>query len=75
MHFPLKIIQIGNSAGVILPKELMAALNVDKGHTITATSAPDGFRLTPYDPAIEEQLEAGREIMRDYRDTLRALAK
>ena len=73
--YKLKIIQIGNSLGVTLPKEALAAMNVDKGDTITLTDAPDGFRVTPYDPEMEKQLEAGREFMREYRDTLRALAK
>jgi putative addiction module antidote len=74
-HFTLKIIQIGNSLGVTLPKEMLAALASEKGDVLTVTQAPDGFRLTAYDPEVEKQVEAGREIMREYRDTLRALAK
>jgi putative addiction module antidote len=73
--YKLKIIQIGNSLGVTLPKEALAAMNLDKGDTLTLTAAPDGFRVTPYDPDVERQIEAGREFMREYRDTLRALAK
>ncbi len=75
MHYTLKVIQIGNSLGVTLPKEMLAALNVDKGAALTATPAPDGFRLTPYDPEIAKQIEEGRDVMREYRDTMRALAK
>ena len=75
MHFSLKIIQIGNSLGVTLPKEMLADLNLHKGDTVTVTSAPEGYRLTPYDPEVDKQVEAGRAIMREYRDTLRALAK
>lgn len=75
MHFSLKIIQIGNSLGVTLPKEMLADLNVEKGATLTATSAPEGYRLTPYDPDVDRQIEEGRAVMREYRDTLRALAK
>jgi len=75
MHFSLKIIQIGNSLGVTLPKEALAALKVEKGDTITLTPAPDGFRVSPYDPEVDQQVEAGRQVMREYRDTLRALAK
>lgn len=75
MHFKLKIIQIGNSLGVTLPKEMLAAMDIDKGGTLSVTTSPDGFRLTPYDPDVQKQLEAGREVMREYRDTLRALAK
>jgi len=73
--YKLKIIQIGNSLGVTLPKEMLAGMKVGKGATITATPSPDGFRLTPYDPDVEKQIEAGRAFMGEYRDTLRALAK
>jgi len=71
----LKLTQIGNSIGVILPKELLARLKVEKGDTLYVTDTPSGIALTPYDPSFEEQLELGREFMRDYRDTFRALAK
>jgi putative addiction module antidote len=74
-HFSLKVIQIGNSVGVTLPKELQASLHIEKGDTLTVTQAPDGFRISAYDPEVEKQVEAGREVMREYRDTLRALAK
>jgi putative addiction module antidote len=75
MHYTLKIIQIGNSLGVTLPKEMLAAMKADKGTSLTVTQAPDGFRITPYDPEVAKQVEAGREFMREYRDTLKALAK
>ncbi|MDP4301510.1 AbrB/MazE/SpoVT family DNA-binding domain-containing protein [Leptothrix discophora] len=74
MH-ALKLTQIGNSVGVILPKEMLARLKLEKGDTVHLTETPDGFMLTPYDPAFEEQLALGREFMREYRDTFRALAK
>lgn len=74
MH-TLKLTQIGNSVGVILPKEVLARLKLEKGDTVYVTETPDGFALTPYDPAFEEQLTLGREFMREYRDTFRALAK
>ncbi|HEY4985618.1 MAG TPA: AbrB/MazE/SpoVT family DNA-binding domain-containing protein [Bradyrhizobium sp.] len=67
--------QIGNSVGIILPKEVLAAMDAKKGDELTVTSAPDGFRATPYDEEVNRQIEAGREFMRDYRDTLKALAK
>jgi len=75
MHFSLKIIQIGNSLGVTLPKEMLADLHVEKGDTLTVTSSPTGYNLSPYDPEVARQIEAGREVMREFRDTLRALAK
>jgi putative addiction module antidote len=74
MH-ALKLTQIGNSVGVILPKEVLAKLKVEKGDTLYVTESPSGVTLTPYDPAFEEQLKLGREFMHDYRDTFRALAK
>jgi putative addiction module antidote len=74
MH-TLKLTQIGNSIGVILPKELIARLKVEKGDSIFITETPDGYAITPYDPAIEEQLQAGRDFMSEYRDTFHQLAK
>lgn len=76
----LKLTQIGNSVGVILPKELLARLQVEKGDTLFVTElfvteTPDGVSLTPYDPALDEQLKAGREFMREFRDTFHQLAK
>ena len=73
--FALKLTQIGNSVGVVLPKEALAQLKLEKGDTVFLTETPGGFALTPYDPAIEEQLKLGRDVMHEYRDTLRALAK
>ncbi len=74
MH-ALKLTQIGNSVGVILPKEVLAKLKLGKGDTLYLTDTPDGVALTPLDPSFEEQIEVGREFMREYRDTFRALAK
>jgi putative addiction module antidote len=75
MHHKLKIIQVGNSLGVTLPREMLTALKVDKGDTLTATSAPDGFRIAPYDTDSAKQLEAARLIMKKRRHVLRELAK
>jgi putative addiction module antidote len=71
----LKLTQIGNSVGVILPKEVLARLKVEKGDTLYLTDAANGVMLTPYDPALDAQVEAGREFMREYRDTFHQLAK
>jgi putative addiction module antidote len=75
MHFTLKIIQIGNSLGVTLPKEALAALKVEKGDSLTLTPAPDGYRLGSYDTEKSAQLEAARKIMKRRRHVLRELAK
>ena len=74
MHM-LKLTQIGNSVGVILPKEALAKLRLEKGQTVFLTETPDGYALTPYDPTLEEQIQAGREFMREFRDTFHQLAK
>ena len=71
----LKLTQIGNSVGVILPKETLARLKLRKGDTLFMTEATNGVNLTPYDPDLEDQLKLGREFMRDYRDTFHQLAK
>ncbi len=71
----LKLTQIGNSVGVILPKEVLARLKVEKGDTLYVTDAANGVMLTPYDPTLEDQIEAGREFMRENRDTFHQLAK
>jgi putative addiction module antidote len=71
----LKLTQIGNSVGVILPKEVLSRLKLEKGDTVFVTDAANGVMLTPYDPALDQQLEIGREFMREYRDTFHQLAK
>lgn len=74
MH-TLKLTQIGNSVGVILPKEVLSRLRLEKGQTVFLTETPEGLVLTPYDPALEEQVVAGRAFMKEFRDTFHQLAK
>jgi putative addiction module antidote len=71
----LKVTQIGNSLGVVLPKDIVSRLKLERGDVVHVTDSPDGIFLTPYDPALDEQVQLGREFMRDYRDTFRQLAK
>ncbi len=71
----LKITTIGNSAGVILPRDLLARLRVGKGDELHALETPDGIRLTVYDPALAAQMEVAEQVMRDRRSLLRELAK
>ena len=71
----LKLTQIGNSVGVILPKEVLARLKVAKGDTIYVTESPDGLRITPNDPTFEAQMTAARKIMKKRRNVLKELAK
>lgn len=70
----LKITTIGNSAGVILPKELLTRLRVDKGDELYAVETPDGIRLTTYDPTFAAQMEVAERIMREDRTVLHKLA-
>ena len=74
MH-ALKLTQIGNSVGIVLPKEALAALKLEKGDAVHLTQTPEGFQITPYDPTLAEQLELGRDFMREFRATFHALAK
>ena len=72
----LKLTQIGNSVGVILPKEALAKLGVAKGDVLYLTDAPGGdMRLSTYDQEVAEEIAAGEAFMDRYRDTFRALAK
>ncbi len=71
----LKITTVGNSAGVILPKELLARLRVAKGDELYALETPDGIRLTVYDPTLAEQMQVAEVVMREDRHVLRKLAQ
>jgi putative addiction module antidote len=71
----LKITAVGNSAGVVLPREVLARLKVQRGDTVYLVETPDGFRITPYDEEFARQMEAAERIMREDRDVLRALSK
>lgn len=75
MNTTLKITKIGNSAGVVLPKEVLARLRVGPGDSLHLTEAPDGVRLTACDPGFTAKMEAAEQIMREDRDILRELAK
>jgi putative addiction module antidote len=71
----LKITAVGNSAGVILPRELLARLRVGKGDALYATELPDGVKLTPFDPELAGQMEVAERVMRKRRTLLNKLAK
>jgi putative addiction module antidote len=75
MATAVKVISIGNSSGVILPKETLARLNVQKGDTLYITEGPQGIRLVPFDEEFSRQMETAREIMRENRDVLQRLAE
>jgi putative addiction module antidote len=74
MH-ALKLTQIGNSVGLILPKEVLARLKLEKGDTVFVTETPEGVAMTPYDPQFANQMDAARAIMKKRRAVLHELAK
>lgn len=74
MNMKLKITTVGNSAGVVLPKELLARLRVEKGDELFVTEMPDGIKLMAYDPVFEKRMAVAERIMRENRDVLRKLA-
>ena len=72
----LKVRKVGNSLGVVLPKEVVSRLKLHEGDRVFLIEAPDGnYRITPYDPEFERQTKIGKKFMVKYRNTLRALAK
>lgn len=71
----LKLTQIGNSVGIILPKEVLARLKLEKGDMVFVTDAVNGVMLTPYSPEFETQMDAARGAMKKRRNVLRELAK
>ena len=71
----IKITTVGNSAGVILPKELLARMRLEKGDTLYATELPDGIKLSPFDPKLTSQMETAERVMRKRRTLLRKLAQ
>ncbi len=71
----VKIRNVGNSLGVVLPKEMIARLRVAKGDSLFVQETVDGIRLTPYDPEFQQQMEIAEIVMREDRDALRALSK
>lgn len=71
----LKITTIGNSAGVILPRELLDRLRVSKGDMLHVTETPNGIELSPYDANFAKQMEIAESVMRERRDVLRRLAE
>lgn len=75
MNMRVKVTRIGNSAGIVLSKELLARLRVGPGDALYVTEAPDGVRLTASDPDFEARMKLAEEIMRTDRDILRTLAQ
>lgn len=71
----LKIRKVGNSLGAVIPRDALDRLKVGEGERVFLTETPDGYRITPYDPEFERQMELAEEGMSRYRNALRALAE
>lgn len=76
MKLKTKVRKIGNSLGIVLPKEALQAMNVEEGASLYITKAPrDAIQITPEKPGFEEVLKVAEEGMAQYRNALRELAK
>ena len=71
----LKVTTVGNSAGIVLPKEMLERLRVGKGDVLYVVETPDGIELTPYDPEFASQMEVAERVMRKRRNVLKKLAE
>jgi len=74
MNSKLKITTVGNSVGVVLPRELLAKLRVEKGDTLYVTELPDGIKLAAFDPEFAAKMEVAERVMRNRRNLLHELA-
>lgn len=75
MATTVKITTVGNSVGIVLPREVLSRLHVEKGDSLYVSETPDGIQLTPYDQDFAEVMEAAKRVMRKNRDVLRKLAQ
>jgi putative addiction module antidote len=76
MILELKLRKVGNSVGVVLPKEALAHLNAGEGDTVSVTEGPDGsLRMSPHKAEVARQMEVAQDVMKRYRHTMRELAK
>ncbi len=71
----VKVVAVGNSTGVILPKEIVQRLRVKKGDTLYLLETPNGIELTPYDREFAAQMDIAERVMREDRDVLKKLAE
>lgn len=71
----VKITSVGNSMGILLPKEALSKMKAEKGDTLYLVESPDGYTLTPYQQDFDDQMDAAEGILKRYKNTLRELAK
>ena len=71
----VKVTTVGSSAGIVLPREVLNKLHVEKGDTLYISETRDGIQLSPYEPEFAARIEVAKRIMRENRDVLRKLAE
>lgn len=71
----LRVTTVGNSVGIIFPKDILAKLRVSKGDQVHVIETPNGIELTPFDPVLAKQMEVAHQVMRKHRDVLKKLAE
>nr|VFJ43597.1 MAG: putative addiction module antidote [Candidatus Kentron sp. DK]VFJ47763.1 MAG: putative addiction module antidote [Candidatus Kentron sp. DK] len=71
----VKVTAVGNSMGILLPKEVLGRLKAGKGDTLYLLENPEGFTLTPYREDFESQMQAAEKVLKKYRNAFHALAK
>ena len=71
----VKVTAVGNSMGILLPKEALSRLKAERGDTLYLVEGPDGYTLTPYQQDFAQQMTAAQSLMKRYKNTLRELAK
>ncbi len=71
----LKLTKMGNSVGMVLPKEVRDKMKLDSGDVVYLTETPEGYKITPYDAEFSRQMKVARKAMKDYRAVLHELAK
>ena len=75
MATAVKLTTVGSSVGIVLPREILTRLHVEKGDTLYLTESPDGIRISAYDPNFARKLDVFEQVMRENRDVLKKLAE
>jgi putative addiction module antidote len=75
MATAVKVTTVGNSVGIVLPREVLNQLRVEKGDTLYVTETPDGVKLSPYSEEFAARMEVFKKVMRENREALRMLAE
>lgn len=75
MNAPLKLVRVGNSTGVVFPREVLARLGAQQGDLLTISDTDNGIELRPFEENFETQMAAAREVMARRKRALRELAR